>query len=84
MILLALVLVFSGTAFCVTAILTFVVSLLISLGIEVPLKGPLAIMPFTDMMILGWGQVAVGCGLLLGALRAFSADREKQANDASK
>ena len=84
MILLALVLVFLGTAFCLSAILTFTVSLLLSFDIVVPLKGPLAVMTSTEMMLLGWGQVAVGSGLLLASLRALSADRERQANDASR
>ena len=84
MILLALFLFLAGVAFCVTAVMTFFVTLFRSFGVEVALQGALASMSVSNMLLLGWGLAAVGWGLLLGSLLAYIADGKNEADDAAK
>ena len=74
MIVLGLILLFLGMAVCSTAFLSFGISIFRTLGMELPLHGPLGLVPTDNFIMLGWGQLAVACGLLLGSLRAFIAD----------
>ncbi|MYC29479.1 MAG: hypothetical protein F4X65_05245 [Chloroflexi bacterium] len=83
MIVLALVLLFGGMAVCSAAFLTFAVSIFRGIGLEFPLQGPLASVPSSNFVLLGWGQLAVAFGLLMASLQAFNADRKNHADDPS-
>lgn len=83
MIVLALIFLFSGMAVCSAAFLTFGVSVFRSMGLEFPLQGPLASVPTSNFLLLGWGQLAVALGLLMASFQAFNADRKKHADDPS-
>ena len=75
---------FLGMALCSTALLSFGMSLFHTLGVDLPLRGPLALVPASNFLMLGWGQLAVAGGLLLGSLRAFIADRKNEADGPSR
>ncbi len=84
MILVAVFLLFSAIAFCLSGLLTFALSLLRSMGVEVQVEGPMALVPASKMVLLGWGQVAVAGGLLLAALQVYIADGKREIDDPSK
>ena len=80
---LGLILLFLGMAICSTALLSFGISIFRSLGMELPLHGLLGLVPTSNFMMLGWGQLAIALGLLLGSLQAFMADSKKEADGPS-